>query len=102
MLDPTTTIPSAGVLALIVERGLARWQEHRHRGVSQREMREALEEVKGDVRDALSTAQLQGGLERRDLEKAIVAGQQDLQDALLSAVNSARQEVMDAMDRRRR
>lgn len=90
MLDPATGFISLGGLTVTVERGFALWRGVKQKGVSARELTEAMDDVKGDVRDALATAQLQGGLERRDLEKAILAALDDLRQELTGVIRERR------------
>lgn len=101
MLDLTTAPLDLGGLVLAVERGFAFWRGLKHRGITDKELREALASVKEDVRDALSTAQLQAGLERRDLEKALLAALNDIRQEQAADLQNARTDLM-AMFRERR
>lgn len=102
MLDPSTAPLGVGGLVLAVERGFALWRGFKYRNISHRELAEALDAVKGDVRDALSTHQLQAGLERRDLEKAILAALNDVRQEQAVDLQDARTDILAVLRDRRR
>lgn len=102
MLDPTTAPIGLGGLVLAVERSFALWKGFKYKGITQRELTDALASLREDVSDMLSTAQLQGGLERRDLEKSLVSAVNAEADATREALNGVRQELTAAIRERRR